>query len=152
MILRYQEEVARFLADHQGDLILLTEQAYGEVGGHYAALTTEQRRGQAAIDAQELTATLMRGVVEDAEIRSTIQAAGSFAVLQDIVRLVETHQRLLGPFIQARLPADSPLATELMARMNSLTVRFRLSLSAAYMTNLVQQPDKTPPPDSSRKP
>ena len=151
MKLRHQEDVVRFLNEHQAALIILTEQAYGEAGGHYTVMTAEQRRQQATSDTQELTATLIRGTLDEAEIQNAIQSAGSFAVLQDIVRMVEAHQRLLGPFIQARLPADSPLATEVMTRMNSLTVRFRLSLSAAEMTNLVQQPDTTAPATSTRK-
>ena len=147
MILRHQEEVVQFLAENQAGLIMLNEQAYGEAGGHYAAMTAEQRRRQATIDAQELAATLTSGTVDQAEIQSTLQAAGSFAVLQDIVRLVEAHSRLFGPFVRARLPADSPLAIELLSRMSNLTMRFRMGLSTAYMTNLVQQPDTKLPPD-----
>jgi hypothetical protein len=138
---RYQDQVALFFTEHQMGLVGVTEQAYAEVGGHYARLTPTERHRQAEIDSGELTEVLIRNTITLEEVEQTLHAIPSFAVLNDVIRMAEVQERLLAVFVKTHLPDQPELAHEIVARMRNLTVRFRRNLAVAHMHSLAQTDD-----------
>jgi hypothetical protein len=113
------------------------EQAYQATGGHYAALTPEERQAQAEIDCRDFIADLLRGVPDRAAIRRMAQAAPGPATISDIIHMAEAFEQLFKAFVQARLATQPQLARELAQRNTFVMGRFRLSLSAAHLDSVV---------------
>src|SRR5215212_5665399 len=139
-MMRYQNEIERFLTTHAAAIVRIMEQAYDTAGGHYACLAPDQRRRQTATDAQELTADLLSRAVNQDALQATLQSVTDLAVVNDITRLSSTLEDLVIAFVQQQLPDEPEVAQELITRMTVVSARFRMNLSAAYMTRLTRQP------------
>ena len=135
------QQIAQFLDDHRAEIQQLIGQAYHEVGGHYAALTAEQRARQATVDSTEFIADLLRGTPDRDGIRQTVSAAAASTVAGDIVNMASALDRAFAAFVAAQLPRDPRLAQELILRGSYVIARFRLSVSSMQITALVQADD-----------
>ena len=138
--------VVQFLAAHQPALAALTLQAYAEAGGHYAARSPAEHQRQATEDAAEMTQALTSGVVDQTEVQRIVSAAGSSAILQDIVHMLGAQERLFVQFVAETLPEEPELAHELERRVHNLSARLRMALTTAAMTQVVQQTGRPRPP------
>jgi hypothetical protein len=111
-------------------------------------LSEADRRRQAAIDAGEFADTLQTKVLDQEGIARLVASGATQAVLEDIVRMVVVQERLFEQFVQTALPAEPELAHELQHRANQLSIRFRMALTAAAMTEVVRQIELPREPES----
>ena len=126
-------QITRFLLEHEEAIAGLLESVYMEVGGHYAALTPEQRQAQAALDSRQMITDLLRGGPDRQAIQRTVQTAASPTIPGDIVRLAAIMERRFEAFVRAELACDPALTRLLLARCDVVFARFRLGLSAAQI-------------------
>lgn len=122
-------QVALFLNANRTAIAGLLDQAYQQVGGHYALMTPQQRRQQATIDSLEFIADLLRGGVDLAKVRQIAQqAANSSVEINDILRMVEVVEPLFIAFVRERVADDPALADELVRYARNTTASFRAKL------------------------
>lgn len=131
--------MARFLENEGAAISDLVAQAYAEAGGHYSALAPAERRRQAATDASEFTADLLRGRIDRQAVRAMVAATGGGAsVADDINRMAIALERLFAAFVTARLVAEPELAADLVRRSRNVNASFRSAVMAARLDALLQ--------------
>jgi hypothetical protein len=138
-------QVSEFLESHRAAIQQIILRAYQEAGGHYQAMTLPQQVRQAEIDSAEFTADLLRGMPDREVIQQTVAAAASATMINDIVNMAAALERGFAAYVAAQLPGDPRLAQELIRRSSYITARFRLSISASQITNLVRGEDQPAP-------
>src|SRR5689334_28480 len=104
---QHDDQIARFLETHRFQIIELLDQAYGEAGGHYAALSPEARREQAATDSGEYIGALIEGTIDRAAVQAVAHQARDAGIdLRDILRMSNALERHVTGFIAATLPQE----------------------------------------------
>ena len=137
-----KQVVAQFLDDHRAEIQRIILRAYQEAGGHYSELTMGEQARQAAIDSDEFITDLLRGTLDREAIQQTVSSAPSATRVNDIVNMTLALDRGFAALIAERLGDQPRLAQELLRRSSYITTRFRLSLSASQITNLVRGEDQ----------
>jgi hypothetical protein len=145
-------QVAQFLETHRAAIQQIILRAYQEAGGHYQAMTPPQQAHQAEIDSDEFIIDLLRGTPDRETIQQTVAAAATTTIVSDIVNMAAALDRFFAAYVAERLPGDPRLAQELTRRSNYITARFRLSISASQITNLVRGEDQPAPQVRRRLP
>jgi hypothetical protein len=131
--------VARFLETEGSAIRDLVAQAYAEAGGHYSALPPAERRRQAATDAGEFAADLIRGSIDRQAVRDMVVAIGGGAsVADDINRMAIALERLFAAFVGERLAAEPELAADLVRRSRNVNASFRSAVMAARLDALLR--------------
>jgi hypothetical protein len=134
-----QDQIERFLRENQPAIAGLLNQAYAEAGGHYAALSPEERQHQAAIDSGEYVDGLMHGVD-----RATVQAAAHHATaagidVNDILRMSNALERQVTAFVREHLAGQPDLAQEVLRRAHNVAASFRTNLAAARLDDVLRR-------------
>lgn len=130
--------VVHFLDDHRAAIRQLIEQAYGEAGGHYAALAPAERTRQAETDSAEFIAALVRGTPDREAIQQTVGAAPAATLAGDMVQMATALDRLFTAFVAERLQGEARLAQDLIRRSSYVIARFRLSVSSVQIAGLLR--------------
>ena len=144
-----QEQVGQFLAAHQAEIARLILQAYQEAGGHYAAMSATARMDQAQIDSHEFIASLLRGTPDRESITQTVQAGRNPTLGTDIVQMATAFEHLFTAWVKISV-ADRPLlAHELLRRSRQVFSQFRLNMSAAQISRMVQKFNSSDDPPST---
>jgi hypothetical protein len=122
-------QFAVFLHGHRQAIAKLLEQAYGEVGGHYASLSVWQRESQANIDSVEFIADLLRGDVtwEGMQRLAQVATAAQWS-LDDVRRLTEHLEVLFAAFVRTHSKSDPAFADALIRRSHHVSASFRAKL------------------------
>jgi hypothetical protein len=121
-----QETIADFLAASKSRLTELIEQAYQQVGGHYADLSPGERRHSATQDADELIRDLTEGTAH-------LPVLPSPAVVAEVLQMVSALEALFVAYVQEAPGAHPDLRREVIRRMQLSTNRFRMKLSAQHL-------------------
>jgi hypothetical protein len=132
-----QTEIKRFLEENQEAIAGLVVQAYDAAGGHYALMSPDDRRRQAATDVQEFIADLLRGGIDRDAVHQTV--ANTAGEAPDIVRLSTALDHLFATFVQERLADHPDLAEELIRVSRNLNASFRANLTAAQLDTLLRR-------------
>src|SRR5690242_18802031 len=143
-------QVVHFLDDHRAAIRQLIEQAYGEAGGHYAALAPAERTRQAETDSAEFIAALVRGTPDREAIQQTVGAAPA-TLAGDMVQMATALDRLFTAFVAERLQGEARLAQDLIRRSSYVIARFRLSVSSVQIATLLQREDALVPPAAGHR-
>jgi hypothetical protein len=131
-------QIEQFLNTHRSGIQKLMRQAQQEAGGHYNKLSLAARQRQAEIDAEEFMQALLSGAPDRTAIQQTVDNATTPTIPTDIVNMATAFDQLFTAFVSEQLQGQPRLAHEIMLRSSYVIARFRLSVSASQIDNLVR--------------
>jgi hypothetical protein len=127
-------QLERFLRGNQGRITQLIDEVYERTGGHYTAMSPEQRLRQAAADAEEFITDLLRGSVDrDATRQGLAAIADSSGTLDDITRMSTLLEPAFIAFVQHQLVGQPALAEDLIRRTRNVNANLRATVTALRM-------------------
>jgi hypothetical protein len=132
--------VEQFLTSHYAALCELMLEAATEVGGHYAAMSTDARRLNAQHDTVELIQALSEGRVDRhaVQINGARPTAGGL-VADDLLRLTIIFQPRFEDYVTAELHEQPYLAEALRHRIQQINISFRANLLSAKIEHALRQ-------------
>jgi hypothetical protein len=138
--------VEQFLTDQYAALCELMEEAATRTGGHYAEMSAEARRLNAAHATVELIQALTEGRVD----RHAVQINGARPttggmVADDLLRLTIVFQPWFEDFVTYELRDQPYLAEALRRRIQQVNISFRANLLSAKIDHAIQQVNIHPP-------
>src|SRR4051812_47601823 len=136
--------IVDFLTVQRGAIIGLIEAAYVETGGHYLTLPSAQRHTQAEQDGDEFIASLVRGEVDQALIRSRVQAATDPLLPGDLLQMTGALDRLFRGFVREQLEDQPELADRLASRAHNILACVHMNITAAQIDRMLHPLHEAP--------
>ncbi len=135
-----QDQVERFLRDNQPAIAGLMGQAYTVAGGHYAAMSPEERERQASIDSGEYVEALVQGSIHRDVVQAVAhQTAASGIDVNDILRMSNALEREVTAFVREHLAGQPELTQEVLRRAHNVAASFRTNLAAARLDDMLRR-------------
>ncbi len=139
----HYNSVDHFLTLQHEAILTLMAAAQREAGGHYAAMTPDALRQNAANDGAEFLTNIRRLMV-DATIIHGFQASAQENVvegvdLSDLIRMDQAVERRFCALVEQELHDQADLAADLIRRIHYLTGRFRSSITGVQVDQTLKR-------------
>ena len=122
----YYNSLDQFLTLRTDDLTAIMEGVQMQIGGHYAALTTEQRHANAVNDTLYVIGVWRAAIIDREHTRGIAAEADRAGVdVDDLKRLVDTVHPLFVAFVERELATQPELAVEMIRRMHHSSSTYR---------------------------
>ena len=136
----YYNSIDHFLTAHEAAVVAIMAAVHQAVGGHYAAMTPEQRAATARNDTAELFAALRTDTFDPAGSRANAQQTARAGIeLDDLARLPTMLEPRLHAYFAEQLRDQATLATDLDRRLAHVVTRYRSTITAVKIDTALER-------------